>query len=549
MGEPSPSAALHVLADVYKERLTGLLTVGQPEARLQLTVREGHVVGIVPAESSSTWESESLRARPDDSARMKLERVLAEIGLGEKKPPPKPAGPPAESVEVLRQRLHDALANESATAEFQAQEELPRSVAVDELDTEPLMLEAVRALEPEVVRRYLGDLDRRLVVALAPEERTLTPSEGYVLSRIDGQSSVREVLQVVPFDPEETERTVLGLLLGGRVTTEAPRARPTLRFQPPAEPAEPAGAGPVGEHIALDLDDDAAEGEEAEPSSDAEKGEAGTGDESEAPGVLARRREILEVFQALPLRNHFEVLGLEPGCSDDDVKRAHRAHVKRYHPDMQRDPRLADLHDILEAIFIRVGEAWEVLGNARSRASYEARLGVRPRVVIHPPSGPSPTGPGPSPSEPPPPDAILDAAMKLSPEDTLSHAKRLLREGHSWETIRLLEAAMPRLQPRRQEHRGRILLARAYSKNPNWIRKAEETLQTVLREDPANVDAHFELGMLYKAGGLTARAQTQFRKVVELKPDHKRAAAEVGVAAPPAAGGLFSRLFKRGGGS
>jgi curved DNA-binding protein CbpA len=87
------------------------------------------------------------------------------------------------------------------------------------------------------------------------------------------------------------------------------------------------------------------------------------------PKTLERPKEILEIFQSLPLKNHFEVLGVKPGCSDAEVKRAYTKLAKRYHPDVHRDPRLEDLHDVLEAIFIRVGEAWEVLGAARSRAS------------------------------------------------------------------------------------------------------------------------------------------------------------------------------------
>ena len=73
------------------------------------------------------------------------------------------------------------------------------------------------------------------------------------------------------------------------------------------------------------------------------------------PRSLERRREILEIFQSLPLQNHFEVLGVEPGCTDAEVKRAYVVLAKRFHPDVHRDPRLEDLHDVLEAIFIRVG--------------------------------------------------------------------------------------------------------------------------------------------------------------------------------------------------
>ncbi len=66
----------------------------------------------------------------------------------------------------------------------------------------------------------------------------------------------------------------------------------------------------------------------------------------------------------------------------------------------------------------------------------------------------------------------------------------------------------------------------------------------MVREDPANVDAHYELGLIYKAGGLAARAQAMFRRVVELRPDHREAAAELGPG--DGGGGLLKRLFGRG---
>ena len=78
------------------------------------------------------------------------------------------------------------------------------------------------------------------------------------------------------------------------------------------------------------------------------------------------------------------------------------------------------------------------------------------------------------------------------------------------------------------------------------LRRAEETLQSVLREDPANVAAHYELGLLYKAGGLAARAQAMFRRVVELRPDHREALAELGPGESPVGGSLLKRLFGRG---
>jgi tetratricopeptide (TPR) repeat protein len=537
----TPSAALTLLADVYRQKRTGILTLGPEDSALRVAVREGHLAGLLP-DPGPSFATER-RPSPDDSTRLKLERVLSEVGLRPRKTKPAPAREDAPAPD-LREALLTRLTDPATPARFEDAEALP-DLAPTAGATEPLILEAIRHLrDPEALRGLLGDLDRRLVTtsSLAVEERTLTLTEGYILSRIDGQCTAREVLQLVPLDPEETERSLLGLLLTGRVRSEPVPARvlPARRHASdagaePPRPSPPAETDAEPAHLALE-GDLAAE----PPAGDREETTAGEAAEADAD-LQARRREILEVFQSLPLRNHFEVLGLEPGCSDAEVRRAHIAHVKLYHPDMQRDPRLSDLHDVLEAIFIRVGEAWEVLGEPKSRAAYEARLGPRARKAE---KGPPSLGKKTDAQE------SAEWAATLSPEDTLMLAQRLLRSERYWDAIRVLESALPRLQPQQNQSRGRILLARAYAHNPNWVRRAEETLQNLLREDPANADAHYELGRLYKGVGQAARAQALFKRAVELRPDHRRAAAELG-GAPPSAptGGLLGRLFKKAKGS
>jgi hypothetical protein len=319
---------------------------------------------------------------PDDSARIRLERVLSEVGIRSRAAKKKAvaAAPPLN----LRGQILKSLTDGSQPATCEEGADCPADVAETAGATEPLILEAVRQVgDAGAVRTALGDLDRHLVATAAmAEERTLTLTEGYLLSRIDGTTSARQVVQLVPLDPDETERTLLGLVLTGRVEY---RAAPSPR----AVPAPDDEAAP----LIVDLEDPATEREPPTPTEEAfpevlpvageEPGaqeDAGQSASAEPdPEILARKKEILEIFQSLPLKNHFEVLGVEPGCTDTEVKRAYTALAKRFHPDVHRDPRIEDLHDILEAIFIRVGEAWEVLGDARSRATYEARFGVAPR--------------------------------------------------------------------------------------------------------------------------------------------------------------------------
>jgi serine/threonine-protein kinase len=90
------------------------------------------------------------------------------------------------------------------------------------LSTGEVILEAARRMQdPEFVRRVLGDMDRVLAVAsdpaLAPKGMGLTPTDGFLLSRVDGTLSAREVVSLIPLPLEDTERSLFGLLCTGAV--------------------------------------------------------------------------------------------------------------------------------------------------------------------------------------------------------------------------------------------------------------------------------------------------------------------------------------------
>ena len=64
-----------------------------------------------------------------------------------------------------------------------------------------MILEAVHGIQdPDVIRYALGDIDRVLALSTDPLLRfqniTLTPTDGFVLSRVDGTLSAREITQL-----------------------------------------------------------------------------------------------------------------------------------------------------------------------------------------------------------------------------------------------------------------------------------------------------------------------------------------------------------------
>lgn len=63
-------------------------------------------------------------------------------------------------------------------------------------------------------------------------------------------------------------------------------------------------------------------------------------------------------------RDYYEVLGLQKGASDDEIKKAYRKLSKKYHPDINKEPDA-------EEKFKEISEAYEILSDPQKRAAYD----------------------------------------------------------------------------------------------------------------------------------------------------------------------------------
>lgn len=503
-----------LLRDLYVGRKTGYLYFSRPGHNCNVLFRRGHIVHA-STDKAEDWLGEVLvgngmlsrehfeqAAAQAERERKRLGRVLCDQGLLQ-----------AERLEEgmalqVRQILFRVFSWPDGAYHFEALAEIASQEVTLKVSTGDMILEAVRRVrDPEAVRRALGDMDLPLGLSPDPLLRfqniTLAPADVHVLACVDGTLSARQVVQALPFDGDEASRSLFGLLCTGVIDRLPPRraAARAVAGAPASMPlAEPGPAPAPASESAKDMD--------------------------------ARRHEILDLFEGLRTRTHYDLLGVPRGASDGDVKEAYFRMARRFHPDAHHHAGLADLGPKLEAVFIRLGEAYEVLRHNHSRASYDRTL-------------PSPAAAAPPPPPVAAPDPVQD--QKVAAEN-VRRGEKHLAEARYWDAIQLFESALEHVDgPLKQ--RALLGLARALLRNPNWVKRAEETLQELLRVAPRHVDGLTELALLYESTGLKSRALTAFRRVLEVQPDNEQALVKTAELSPPAppepGGGRLKKLFGR----
>jgi uncharacterized protein DUF4388 len=220
MDETSSSAAaaqvLDLLRRAYVERLSGVLHLDRGGEHRGLVLREGQVAYAMSDVAGERLGDVLVRHgdvtqdvfdRAEAAARSegrRLGAILVDTGI---------VGTDQLEHAVathVRTMLYSALDEPGGPPSFEtveaAAEDAAGWLAVSRLSTGQLLLDAVRRLEdPAVVREALGDQDRKLVLITDPWFRaqpvTLTPTDGFVLSRVDGTLSTRELVGLIPLAP------------------------------------------------------------------------------------------------------------------------------------------------------------------------------------------------------------------------------------------------------------------------------------------------------------------------------------------------------------
>lgn len=168
----------------------------------------------------------------------------------------------------------------------------------------------------------------------------LTPKDGFVLSRVDGKTSIAEISSISGLPIEEVMQIFEKLSSNkviGFVAKEEKRERPREK-----------GSLTILEQLEED-------------------------DKNDKLARIPRekRKRVLMMEKDIEGMNHYEILGLKRGALDAHIKKAYFKMTKDFHPDMFFGKDLGFYKKKLESIFQRITEAYEVLSDKKKKKNYD----------------------------------------------------------------------------------------------------------------------------------------------------------------------------------
>jgi len=221
---------------------------------------------------------------------------------------------------------------------------------------------AIDRLDEAAVRAALGDTSRHLLAVGTEESASAMRaaiSDRALLAGISPGVTAADLLRA---QGEAGERALLAVL-GAGLAEWAPEP-PSLPAPPPAvKPASTSAPSPASRPITA-------------TSQAFREVQAATAPRP-TPTSVAARQEIEAAHAALRGATHFGVLGLGVSASDEEIRQAFARLARRYHPDAQTEPGLADLGPKLTDLFVAASKAYAVLKDPAARDRYERAMSLR----------------------------------------------------------------------------------------------------------------------------------------------------------------------------
>jgi DnaJ-domain-containing protein 1 len=346
-------------------------------------------------------------------------------------------------------------------------------------------------------------------MAFDPTGTQLSPEDYFVLTRVDGHTSLGQIVTISGLAEEQAVASLMKLRQSGALyfQGETPAA---AKPAPATERSEPPTPQAVPEPLARDGTSGRVKTPVIDPTPPPTRRTGpipsiaiDSGPIAIDPGALAevcdlndeQKRAILYKHGAVQKGTLFDVLDVGPEADKRTIKRAYFKVSKDFHPDRYFGKNLGSYRARLDAIFAAVSQAYQVLEDDGKRAEYVAQM----------------TAAGPA---------------TQSPKE---HAAKLFQKACREEVLgQLKEALLSFAAAVRQDPQPRYLRRAAEAAlRAQELRSAEEYAKKAAELDPRDAVAHRTLAKVLRAERRFADARRELELAHRLDPASSHIAAEL----------------------
>lgn len=246
-------------------------------------------------------------------------------------------------------------------------------------------LDTLQPLCHSMVPRPISGIDLRTL--------PIGPQEAFVLSRVDGQATIREIGYATSIAEDQVVEHLRRLKSLGAVefaeSAQSIAPRPAARRTPSANvgavhttrsPVPESPSIPPRTEPRVALPATMIEPKISNVADDAKPYDRKELDDTADIDVV-RKQEILDLYYRLEVLDHYRLLGVPPDADRRQIKAAYYEKVKVFHPDRYFGKDLGSFRAKLERCFARLTVAHDTLAASSSREEYDAYLSSQRQTV------------------------------------------------------------------------------------------------------------------------------------------------------------------------
>lgn len=383
----------------------------------------------------------------------------------------------------------------SGKFEFQVRNDLKKKRFEYKMDVPDLIEEGIRRMD------YNPELEKYLKTKIPFYKKTdslgrLTKEEKELLSTIDGSSSAEKLFHSLNLTPEYFWKSLyLFYCLELVDIKEAEVEEEVLAKEKKPKKPVPTKKKKT-EKVSVPVKA-AAEKEKEE--------EAIVEEEKKAPEVIddetkKKISDLEKLSQEIESMNYYQILNIARDASHEEVKKSYFEMARKYHPDRFVRELPQDSKDMIEEVFGYITRAFQTLNNDKEKHDYDAKLDE--------------------------PEEVDRKALEQKADSKFRQGKSLYDRGKYEEALVYFEEAI-RIKSNKANYF--LFLAKTESKVPSFTEKAEEDFHKAIELEPWNAENFFSLGEFFNQEGLSVKAKKQFKKALDIDPEHEKALKALGL--------------------